>query len=151
MPCWTFTLHEIPTFCEMAVPSNPSGITRQKTRRNFSKALNNSLYRVKQYSYTWWIGKVITGSGSCNTFENLPSLARNVWEISHKLSLIVIGGINPDLKRSSQAITAWHYITKNRASQVGVLNPNNSFRLVICYVTREDLKFLQTVVYTSVK
>jgi len=96
------------------------------------------------------VGKVITGSGSFNAFENLPSLARNVWEIPHKLSLIVIGEINPDLKRSSQAITACHYITKNRGSQIGVLSNSSRFRLVICHVIRTDSKFLQNV-YTNVK
>jgi len=33
----------------------------------------------------WWTGKFITGSGCCTVFENIPSLARNVWEIPHKL------------------------------------------------------------------
>jgi hypothetical protein len=50
--------------------------------------------------------KIITENGSCTVYDNLPSLERNVWEIPHKLLQIVTGGINPEMKRNSQAITA---------------------------------------------
>jgi hypothetical protein len=63
----------------------------------------------------------------------------------------VTGGVNPDLKRSSQAIIAWHYISKNRGLQMGVLNTTNRFGLVICHVIRKGLKFLKKKVFPRMR